>query len=616
MSTARPGTERTRLNLRSIVPVLGWAPTYNKAWLQPDVIAGVTLAAFMVPEAMAYASLAGLSPEHGLYAALIAQFVYAVFGTSRQLAMGATSALSIMVAGSLGAMSFKDSTEYASAAAVVAIVSGLLALLAWIVRAGFIANFVSETVLIGFSAGAALYIGSSQAAKLFGIHSVQGNFFRRVWNVIRHLGDTSLLTLLVAMCSIVALLLIEERIPRLPAALLVVIAAITISWIFSLDQHDVDVAGHIPGGLPVPAIPSVPSGSLLPLISLGFGVFLLSYIEGVGTAKSFAARDKIRLDANQELFANGITNLGSGLMQGFSVGGSMSSSAVKSSAGAKSLASGFFSALVIGLVLLFLTGPFSHLPEATLAAIVVVAVRGLIDVPAIKRIWELDKWEFLAAAGAFFGVLIFGMLEGIIIGVAMTFLSILRRYSAPQTSVLGQRPGSDDFVDIGRNPDAIVDPTTLVFRADSSWFYANAPGIRDHLDEALARRNPPPSLVIIDLASSPLLDLGTVRELNEIRSDLHDRGIELRLANVFGHAAALIAAASPDFGNIQADESILESIADYRRSLHGAEHAGDPSAPGTSHDAPSAEPLQAGAGNISADDSGQYRTSPDKDAND
>ena len=556
---------RKGFDLRSAIPVLTWARTYNKKWLQPDAIAGITLAAFMVPEAMAYASLAGLPPEYGLYAGLVAQLVYAIFGTSRQLAVGATSALSIMVGGTLGTMSFANASEYAAAASFVAIVSGCLALIAWAVKAGFIANFVSETVLIGFSAGAALYIGSSQMAKLFGIKGVQGNFFERVWNVIRNLGDTSGLTLVVAICSIVGLLLIERRLPKLPAALMVVIVAIAISWIFSLDDHGVAIAGHIPRGLPTPAIPRFDASAVPSLFSLGFGVFLLSYIEGVGTAKTFAARDKIKLDANQELFANGMANLGAGLMQGFSVGGSMSSSAVKSSAGARSMASGFFSALVIGLVLLVLTGPFSHLPEATLAAIVVVAVRSLIDVPAIRRLWGLDKREFMAAAGAFAGVLTFGMLEGIIIGVVLTFLTLLRRASTPQTSILGQRPGSPDFVDIERNPDAIVEPGILVFRADSGWFYANAPGIRDHLDNDLDARQTPPKLVVVDLASAPLLDLGTVSVLNDMRDDLQDKGIDFELANVYAQAADVIERANPEFGPIPHNESIAELVDRYNR---------------------------------------------------
>jgi high affinity sulfate transporter 1 len=440
--------------LESFIPALTWLRTYSKPKLRADLVAGVTIAAIAIPEDMAYAAMAGLSPQVGMYSSLVALLVYAVLGTSNHLTYGATSALSIMVAGTLGAMAFTDSSQYAAAAGFVAISSGVMALLAFAFRLGIVANFVSETVLVGFSAGAALFIGSSQVSKLFGIEGVRGNFLERIWNVIRHLGETNSWTLGVGVASLLALLVLEERFRRLPVPLIVVVLSILLMWRSNLEERGVEVAGKIAQGLPAPIVPRVDRADVPELLGLAFGVFLLSYVEGVGVAKTIAARHKEKIDANQELLANGVANLASGFFRGFSVGGSMSRSAVNESIGAATPATGAFASLLIGIVLLVLTGPFQYLPEATLAAVVLVAVRRLFDVKAFRRLWELDRQEFLAAAATFAGVLTFGMLEGIIIGVGMTFLLLLRRVSAPQTSVLGRKPGSDEFVSLARNPDA------------------------------------------------------------------------------------------------------------------------------------------------------------------
>jgi high affinity sulfate transporter 1 len=548
------------------VPILTWGRSYDSKWLQPDVLAGVTVAAFSVPENMAYASLAGLPPQYGMYASLIALIAYAVFGTSRQLSVGVTSALSIMVAGTLGGMAFADPDEYIAAAGFVAIVAGGLALLAGIFRLGFIVNFISESVLVGFSAGAALFIGSSQLSKLFGIPGVQGNFFERVWNVLKNLGDTNFWNLGLGLISIAALVLLEERLPRLPGALIVVIAAICVMWLSDLEDRGVETAGSIPSGLPVPTIPTVDPSELSTLIGLAFGLFLLSYIEGVGAARTFATKHKYTIDANQELIANGAANLSAGLFQGYNVGGSMSRSAVNDSGGARTPAASLVAAVILAIVLLVLTEPFSYLPEATLAAVVLVAVKGLIDVPAIMRLYRLSLAEFLAAALTFLGVLTLGMLEGIIIGVLFTFLSLLKRVSMPHTAVLGLRPGTSDYVDVAKTPAAVLDERILVFRADAGWFYANAPLIRDQLEADLDARSTPPELVIIDLASAPLIDLGAVTVIGEIKESLDEKRIDLELANVYSGVREMFVRAAPAFGAVPPNESIAEAIERWKHS--------------------------------------------------
>ncbi len=550
----------------SVFPILSWARTYDRRWLRPDLVAGVTVAAFAIPEDMAYASLAGLQPQHALYANLVALLVYAAMGTSRQLSYSVTSALSIMVAGTLGTMAFSSPDQYAAAAAMVAILSGIMALLAGLFRIGFIVNFVSESVLTGFSAGAALYIAASQVSKLFGISGVQGNFFERIWNVLRNIGDTNGWTLAVGAMSMAALLALERAFPRLPTSLIVTIIAIAVMWTSNLEDRGIEVAGSIPGGLPTPAWPSIASDQLNTLVVLAFGAFLLSYVEGVGAARTFAIRHKYHIDSNQELFANGGANLAAGMLQGYNVGGSMSRSAVNESAGSRTPMSSLFAAVVLALVLLFLTEPFSHLPETTLAAIVIVAVKGLIDIPGLKRLFDISRAEFLAALLTMLGVLTFGMLGGIIIGVLVSFLTVLKRVSLPRISLLGLNPGTSDFVDVNHNPDAQVFPDIAVFRPDTGLFYGNIPVIKDELAKAIEQREEPPRLVVVDLASAPMVDLETVDTLGEIADDLDGKEIDLRLANVHtGVHDLLVKAGFTDrHGAVAPHENIAEVIASWR----------------------------------------------------
>jgi len=385
--------------LKALVPILTWGRNYDRRNLRPDLIAGVTVAAVAIPENMAYATMAGLPPQVGHYASLVSMLVYFLLGTSSKLAYGPTSALSIMVAGTLGSMAFVDADEYAKAASFVAVSAGVIALLAWFLRLGIVANFVSETVLVGFSAGAALFIGSSQISKLFGIHGAEGNFFQRIWNVISNFGDTNWWAFAIGFTCLVALILLDRFFPKLPAPLLVVIAAIVLMWLTDLEDRGVEVAGSITQGLPTPLIPTVPSSDIVQLIGLAFGVFLLSYVEGVGAAKTLAGRtDKIRPD--QELLANGMTNIATGFFRGYAVGGSMSRSAVTATSGGKTPLVGAVVAVVLAIVLLFLTKPFSFLPEATLAAIVLMAVRHLFKYKDLSRIWNADRREAMAAFAA------------------------------------------------------------------------------------------------------------------------------------------------------------------------------------------------------------------------
>lgn len=550
------------MNTSRLIPLLGWIRSYDTRLLKADILAGVTVAAVAVPEDMAYAAMAGLPPQIGLYASMISLLIYAVLGTSSKLSYGPTSALSIMVAGSLGAMGFVEPAQYIEAAGFVAISAGAMALVAWIFKLGIISNFVSETVLVGFSSGAALYIASSQLPKLFGIEGISGNFFERIWNVITHLSETHLLTFALGASCLLLLVVLEARFRKLPVPLIVVVLAIVVAWWWNIDARGVAVAGEIQQGLPGFTVPFAPEGHFMSLIGLSFGVFLLSFVEGIGIARTFATRDE-KINADQELFANGVANIGAGLFHGFAVGGSMSRSAVNQSAGAKTAAAGAVSAVLIVVVLLFLTAPFEFLPEATLAAVVLVAVRHLFKAGAIRHIWDTDKREFAAVAATFFGVLIFGMLEGIIIGVGVTFVLLLTRVSRPYVSVIGQKAGSEDYVDLARNPDAVTQDDVVVMRAYAGWFYANAPFIRDAVSREIQQREQLPELLILDMSTAPVIDLGAIGVLSEILNQLATQNIDLRLANAYAETAHAINRSVPEMAVVP-NMSINELIAMHR----------------------------------------------------
>jgi sulfate permease, SulP family len=529
-----PATKASTRSVARFLPILGWLPTYRPAWLRSDLMAGITVGAFAVPENLAYAGLAGLPVQYGMYASMMAMAAYAFFGTSRQLAVGATSALSIMVAGTLGALALSPD-DYVNAAQFTAIIVAVLAIGAGLLRAGFVVNFISESVLTGFKAGAALFIASSQLAKLFGIEGVQGNFFERIWNVLSHLDETNGWALGLGLIGIALLLGGERRFPKLPVALIVVLLSIALMSFTDLAaNHGIKLAGHIPSGFPDVGIPSFPSGYGTELTALAFGCFLLSYVEGFAAARAFATRHKYKIDPDQELIACGAANLAGGVGQGYVVGGSMSRSAVSDSSGAKTPLAGGFAAILLLIVMLFLTGIFSDLPETILAAVVLVAVRSLIDVPALRRLAQLSRVEFGAAMLTLLGVLTFDMLKGIIIGTVFSLLALVYRASRPHIAVLGRIPGTDAFGDIHRHPENQVVPGVLAYRVDGTLFYANASAVKEDVLSRVEGQDPPISLVVLALDATPSIDLSAIDMLEELAGELTGRNVQIRVADVDG----------------------------------------------------------------------------------
>jgi high affinity sulfate transporter 1 len=528
------------------LPVVGWARAYQARNLRFDLLAGVTLAAFAVPESLAYASLAAVPPQVGLYAAIAAMLTYAVFGSSRVLATGVTSALAVLTAGTVGRLAGGDPGRAAAMAAFAALVAGAAALAGWLCRLGFLANLVSRSVLTGFSAGAGLYIASTQLPKLFGVEGAEGGFFDRMGGFFEHVGAMRWPTLAAGGAALLLLVAGKKIAPRLPSTLLVVALALVLAPVLDLARHGVTVVGEIPRGLPAPGFPADALGAWRSLLPLGLSIFVLSYVEGVSAARSLAAKHGGHVDPNQELLANAAGNLVSGLFHGMAVGGSLTRSSVNVEVGARTPLSGAIGGALLLVVVALLTGVFRNLPETVLAAIILMAVAELVDVRALRRTFDLSKREAAIAFLSALGVLLFGVLWGVVIGVAASLLDLLERATFPHTAVLGRVPGTDEYADLELHPENQPVEGVLALRVDASVVFANAHTVKEDVLEQVRRHAEPVRLLVLDLESSPLLDLSGAGMLDELRAALEAEGITVKLAGAKAAARDLLRAEAPE----------------------------------------------------------------------
>lgn len=549
----------SRFDLERVVPSAEWLREYDTGWFRTDLVAGLTVGAAVVPEGMAYAALAGLPLETGLYASLAAVTVYLFLGSSRQVIVGPTSALSILLATQVGAIAATGPSTYVTLVGVTTLLVGLIALLAWLFRLGFVMNFISGSVVTGFSAGAALFIISTQLPKLLGLGSSTGPFYERVWDVLTAVSAVEPTTAILGIGTVLVLLVGEQVAPRSPSALIVVVLSIVLVNATSIERRGVAVVGSIPSGVPAITLPTAPLSVASQLLPVALALFVLSYVEGMAAVETFAQRHKDRVDANQELLATGVANVAAGLAQGFVVGGSMSRSALNDAVGGQSQAVNAVVALVILTVLVLFTGVLSALPETTLAAIVIVAVTNLIDVSGLRRLWRVDRWEFLTAAVALTSVLVVGLLYGVFLGVLISVIVVLGRVTYPHTAELGRTVTGDEFTDIARHPSNERVPGVLVYRVDAELFFANAPTVRDDLLERLDERDDQVRLVVFDMRSSPTVDLTAAEMLGALHERLAHRGINLRLAEADGAVQDVLARA--DSAHPLCETPVNESVA-------------------------------------------------------
>lgn len=516
-----------------------WLPQYKKHWLRTDVVAGLTLAAYAVPVSVAYASLAGLPPQAGLYCYLVGGAVYAAFGTSRQLAIGPTSAISILIGSVLGVLSNGDTLRQVHLAMTVGVLAGFIGVIAWALRLGNITNFVSETILSGFRVGAGLVIASTQLPKFFGIHSGGSNFFTRIVELCKHLAETNPFTLMIGLGALGLLILGERLLPRRPVALLVVTLSILVMSSSLLADKGVKTVGTIPAGLPHFGWPVVQWNEVDDLFALALACFLLSYVESISVVRTFSRSRRYPINADQELLALGAANLAAGIAQGYPLAGGMSQSAVNEKAGAQTPLALVVASAAIGMVLMFLTGLLRNLPESVLAAVVLIAVGGLIRPAELRHLYEVSKMEFRVAMVATVGVLAFGILKGVLLAALFSILILLSRASHPRVALLGRMPGMDRFADSSRYPEVEMMPGTLVLRVEAGLFYFNVQNVRMDLLQHLRQRSPV-DLLVIDLSTSANIDLAGVRMLSELDEELKQTGASLALAEVHGDVRDLL----------------------------------------------------------------------------
>ena len=524
-------------------PPARWLAEYRADWLRGDVIAGVTLAAYAIPVSLAYAGLAGLPPQVGVYGYLLGGLGYALLGSSRQLAIGPTSAISLMIAATVATMAEGDAQRYAQIASLTALTVAVLCLLAWLFRLSVLVKLISDSILVGFKAGACLTIAMTQLPSLFGVPGGGHNFFERALLLIGQLGQTQLLVLAVGTIAILSLVFGERLLPGKPIALGVVALSIIAASAFGLPALGVPITGEIPAGLPTLEVPSLRVRDVEGIVPLAAGCLLLAYIEGVSAARTFAAKHGYPLDPRQEFLGIGAANLATALGHGYPVAGGLSQSAVNDKAGARTPLALVVASITLALCLLFLTGLLENLPKAVLAAVVLTAVYGLLDFPALLRMWRVSRLDFHAAAIALVAVLLLGILQGILLAALASISLLLVRASRPHVAFLGRIPGTNSYSDIARHPENENLPGIIAFRPEASLVYINTDSVLEAVLERLRVAGPAPiRLVICDLSASPYLDLAGSRMLHELHAEVSARGATLRIIGAHGWARDLLRA--------------------------------------------------------------------------
>ena len=541
MSSQPLERSKTSNKLTRFIPILSWLPSYNRAWLVTDIIAGLTLWGLVVPEGMAYAGIANLPPQAGLYTLVASLFVYALFGSSRHLSVGATSATAALIASTVVALGVTtgDMPTYVATAAALVLVIGIIFLVAGLARLGWVTQFLSKPVMDGFVVGLAIFVAVGQLNKLFGVEKGEGNVFQKLFYVIKQLPEANWVTFAVGAAALALLFLLPRWNKKIPAGLVVLFASIAISLALNLNEnYEVDVAGVLPQGLPSVSLPQVSVGTVFKMILPAIGIFLVAYSEALGVAREFAEKHGYDVDPNQELNAHAITNLVSGLFGGMIAAGGMSASAVKEGAGGRTQIANIVAWGVTLVTLLFLTPLFTSLPEAVLAALIIHAIWHILTARKLQKIRLVSQTEFWLGVLTLLGVLLIDVLPGMIIGLAASILLVLYQSSRPHIASLGRIPGIPGaYSDLERHPENTEVPGTLILRLDAPMYYANALTVRERIKALVAESQPPPLAVVLDSAGQDSLDLTSAEVLKGLVVELKEKGISIYVAEV--HAPVL-----------------------------------------------------------------------------
>ncbi len=518
--------------MRRLLPGVWALRTYQRSWLRGDLVAGVTVAAYLVPQVMAYAEVAGLPPIAGLWAAFVPLIIYAVVGSSRQLSVGPESSTALMTAAAVVAVIAGDQQQYAAVAAALALAVGVICLLCWLARLGFLANLLSHPVLIGYMAGIAVLMIVSQLGKVTGMDVEGDSTLSEVRYFVTHLGEVHLPTLVVAAVSFVVFLAFHRFLRRWPGPLIgMVLAAIAVA-VFNLEQLGVEVVGSVPRGLPPFSIPDFSTIDWTTLVPAALGVTIVAYSDNIATARAFAARRREEIDPRQEFLALGAANLAAGLSSGFPVSSSGSRTVIGDALGSRTQLYSLTAAAMVLFTLLFLGPALSTFPLAALGALVVFAALRLIDFGELRRIGRFRRSELFLALATTAAVLIFDVLYGIAVAVALTILDLLRRIARPHDGILGFIPGMAGMHDIDDYATSRQIPGLLVYRYDAPLFFANAEDFKRRALASADAADPPLKWFVLNAEANTEIDLTAVDALEEVRRTLAERDVIFGLARV------------------------------------------------------------------------------------
>lgn len=518
--------------LRRALPILGWLPAYRRAWLLPDVLAGLAVTAVMVPEGMAYAGIVGVPPIMGLYTIVPPLIAYALLGSSRVLVVGPDTATGLISALTVGAVVAHGSAAFDTLTSTLAVLVGAFFLLFGVLRMGWVAAFIPTPVMRGFIEGLVCVTIIGQVPHLLGIEGASGNFFEKLWAVLRHLPEAPVAPLATGLLSLLAMQLLRHLAPRVPAALVVVVAATTLIGLLGGEAAGVSVVGDLPAGLPHLTVPAIDTTLLRELVPGALAIVMVGYAEALGGAKAAALQGGGGIDPNRELIAHGPANILSGLFGGFLVVGSLSKTSVALSAGARTQVANLVAAAFCLLTLVFLTPLFHGMPHPALAAIVIAAMLHLSKPGYVRDLFARSRWEFTVAAIVFAGELTLGVLQGIVLGVVLSLIVLIYLTTHPRGAVLGRLPGTEAYRDVKLHPEAITFPGLLLWRPGGDLFFASIGHVEHELKAALAASDPPVKYVLVDSESVNLVDTTALDELSNAVRMLRDEGITVALARV------------------------------------------------------------------------------------
>jgi sulfate permease, SulP family len=514
------------------LPVLGWLPGYRRDWLLPDVMAGLAVWAVMVPEGMAYAGIVGVPPIMGLYTLVLPLVAYTLLGTSRLLVVGPDTATGLISALTVGSVAVQGTADFNTMTSTLAVLIGTFFLLFGILRMGWVAAFIPTPVMRGFIEGLVFVTIIGQVPHLLGIEGVSGNFFTKLWFLLRHLSDATFAPVLAGTLSLIAMQLLRHLAPRVPAALVVAAAATLLVGAFNGEAAGIRVVGDLPSGLPHLVLPDLDFAKLRDLVPGALAIVLVGYAEALGGAKAAAMQDGGDIDPNQELIAHGPANVLSGLFGGFLVVGSLSKTSVAMAAGARTQIANLVAAVFCFLTLVLLTPLFRAMPHPALAAIVIAAMVHLSKPAYLRDLFARGRGEFTIAAIVVAGELTLGVLQGIAVGVALSLLMLIYQTSHPKGAVLGQLPGTEAYRDVRSHPEALTFPGLLIWRAGGDLFFANIGHLEEALRAALAASRSPVRHILLDGEAVNFMDTSACDAMLNAIKRLQAQGITLAFARV------------------------------------------------------------------------------------